>query len=231
MSKRKGGWEEEDPYLDEEELMRDEKHYKNKYGSKIEYVIGPKKDQALKIAEILRHEGDREGATDDLKLEEGLMRALAGQGARAKVCVEGLPKVNRDQVERTKPHMAIGPVYTKVNEMDMHIRLLTEVGGSPGEDWGAVAELSNFAGAVVKVVSRKGSKKPMTEAEGKRWIRRMQGALDPEEVDSPMAVWAAWEVHLKNVAPTARRVAGLDKEQELKEQAADRHGDPRQLFR
>jgi len=234
MSKRRGTWAEQDPYLDEDEdPMRCEKHYSNQYGAKIDYLIGPTQPQAKKIADVLRREGDREGATDNLKLEEGLMRAMAGQSAQATVCVQGMAKKVKDQVTRCKPHMAVGPVYTKANEMEMHIRLLTNVGGKPGDSWGAVAELSNFTGAVVKVVSRKGSKKPMSEKEGERWISQMQAALDPEAEsgEDALKVWARWKDHLKHVAPTAKRVAGLDKEQELKETAADRYGDPRQLWR
>jgi len=222
---------EQDPYLEEDEVMRDEKHYANKYGDRIEYVIGPNKTQALKIADILRREGDREGVTDKLKLEEGLMRALAGQEAHARVCMDGLPKKLKDMAVRRKPHMAVGPVYTKANELDMHIRLLTKVGGSPGADWGAVAELSNFAGAVVKVISRGGSKKPMAEKEGLRWIRQMQAALAEDEPGDAMAVWVNWKDHLKHVAPTEERVAAVDMEADLKAQSAELYGSRKQLFR
>jgi len=234
MPKRNAGYMETDPQLGEdEELMRCEKHYENQYGAKIEYLKGPTQTQAEKIAKVLRREGAREGAQDDLKVEEGLMWAMAGKSAQAIVCMEGKAKKMKDQVVRVEPHMAMGPVYKKANEMEKHIQLLTKIGGKPGDSWGAVAQLMNFTGKVVKVICRKGSKKPMTDKEGIDWIRAMQAALDPEldTGEDALQVWARWDEHLKYVTTSTTRAEALEMEKDLKVKAADRQSEKRKLFR
>ena len=126
--------------------MRDALMLVGDWGWNIGYLIGPSRDQSDKIADVLKRAGERADATDNYALEEGLMRAMAGKELEAKACVKGLGKKFQDQVVRRKPHMAIGAIYTKVNQVNMHMKLAMAAGGNPGDDWQQVADLGKFTG-------------------------------------------------------------------------------------
>ena len=117
-----------------EERMRQEGYFENDWGWRVNYLIGPTAEEAAKIADVLKRAGAREPGADTYAHEEALMRSMAGQKAEAKALTRALGKKERDQVVRTKPHMAVGAVWTKASELTKSMDLLTHVGGNPGDD-------------------------------------------------------------------------------------------------
>ena len=176
------------------------------------YLQGPTKTDALKIAHVLEAAG--EGKQDTFAYEGALMLAMAGKTAEAKMMVMGLPqKKERDQVVRTKPHIAIGPVYTKWNEAQMAKTVMVKAGGNPGDNWEQVVAVVYFVFEVVKALTR-WQPKMLTEAEGVKWVQRMQkaqqGLLGPTgTVETGAEVEVAWDNFCQHVQPTKKRAAAV----------------------
>jgi hypothetical protein len=176
------------------------------------YLVGPTKDDALKIAHTLQAAG--EGKQDTFAYEGGLMLSMAGKTAEAKMMVMGLPKKKeRDQVVRTKPHIAIGPVFTKWNEAKMAKTVMVKAGGNPGDNWEQVVALMYFVFEVVKALTR-WQPKMLTETEGVKWVQRMQKAQQglpgpAGVVETEAAVEVAWDTFSQHVQPTKKRAAAV----------------------
>ena len=204
---------------DGEEQMRDAMLVEGDWGWNIGYLIGPSRVQSDKIADVLKRAGELPDATDNYALEEGLMRGMAGKELEAKACVKGLGKKFQDQVVRRKPHMAVGAIYTKANQINMHMNLLTQVGGNPGDDWQQVADLGKFTGSVVKAVTR--SKSLMPEHEAVLWIKRYQAARQGLSTETAGRVLTEWAAHKAAMEPTEKRKAALSQEKERKRKATD----------
>ena len=210
---------------DSEELMRGALEGTDEWGGTLLYLIGPMQTQSRKVAQAMNRLAQMPGETDQLVYEEAVMTAMAGDEAKAKEMTRGMKKALQDQVTRCKPHMAIGPVMTKQNEKTLLVRLLTTNGGNPGDDWPTVVALLNFAGLVMKAVTR-GSDKPMTEAEGLVWVQRFQAAqqgwaVAGYTVETPELVQSRWKEHWALVTPTPRRAAAVQSEQKRKKDQVD----------
>jgi len=197
-------------------LYREEADFVNPWGVKKALLRGPKRETADGIANYIRQKELAGPGPRGMHYEEALMRAMAGQPIAAELN-DNLTDAQKKDLVRQHYFMAMGPVWTKANQVTASKKLLEDVGGSPGANWDQVIRLQVFHGDVVRLLTMEPRRRWLLHTEAVGFVRRFQAAvqglsIDERPVETEGAVRASWEEFKVNARGHGGRTAAVGAE-------------------
>lgn len=194
----------------------------NEWGETKKLLRGLKKEEWGVAAELVRVGATTPAGPRGHHAHEAMIRTMAGQALRAEL-TDHLTPAQQDQLSRHYLFMALGPVFTKRNELTMAKMILEEVGGNPGNNWMQVVALLCFVGVIARERTREKRKKLLLHWEAVEWVSRYQAALQGVPFKNKMETQAmvdlafgTFQQAMKNEAERRMRMVA----KEMKELAA-----------